>query len=332
MFRVRRTLLAAGVAVGVVSGPVALSEARAGATATLPASLSGTALPGEVVSFLGSATVAERPVDLQVRVGKKWQKVASTHTDAAGQFAFPITVGTDPTQYRARVLDYTVAEHEYAPANSDALTVTPQPSTGELSLGVAPIAQSPSGTKDLTPGTATFSPLRPGAPVRIQRHTSDGWVDVATGTQDGTGAFHFAVKATGSDGPYTFRAISTPTATDEIVTAESRSANWQLSFADDFDSDGADSAFHSVGPNGHGGKRTCSIVDGEQTGSTGQALTLHVNVDAAGVPDGCDLDSGTVDASLSTQDTQAFTYGMFAARIKYQDAPGQHGADRKSVV
>jgi beta-glucanase (GH16 family) len=326
MFNLRRTLLAAVVAVGVVSGPVALSQARAGATPTLPASVVGAALPGETVAIVGSADVAQRPVELQVRVGKKWLKVATAHTDGTGRFAFPVTVAADPTQYRVSAPDYTVTEHEYAPADSDPVTVTARAAAAVLSLGVAPIAQSQSGTKNLTPGTATFTPARPDAPVRVQRQTADGWVDVANGTQDKNGTFNFAVDAVGANGPYTFRAVSTPAHSDQIASAEATSANWKIAFGDDFDGDAADNSFSSIGPDGHTGKRTCSVVGDNQTGATGSAVTLQVGLDPAGVPTDCDLPTGTVDAAISTRDTQTFTYGVFAARIKYEDAPGQHGA------
>jgi beta-glucanase (GH16 family) len=162
--------------------------------------------------------------------------------------------------------------------------------------------------------------------VHIQQETATGWTDVATGTQDPNGEFDFAVKALGPDGPATFRAVSTTPTGYQIVSDKARSANWPMTFADDFDRDNVDTNFQSVGPNGHGGKRTCSLVEGDQTAATGAAISLHVDVDPAGVPDGCDLSTGTVDASISTGGTQSFTYGVFAARIKYQDAPGQHGA------
>jgi beta-glucanase (GH16 family) len=326
MFGVRRALLAAVVAMGVVGGPVALSEARAGATATLPVSVSGSALPGETVAILGSADVARRPVELQTRVGKKWHKVTTTHTDADGQFTFAVTVAPDPAQYRVSAADYLASAHEYAAAQSDPVTVTAAATGGQLTLAVAPIAQSRSGTKDLTPGTATFSPVRRGAPVRIQRQTDNGWVDVLSGAQDASGSFNFAVHAIGPDGPYSFRALSTPAGGAPIVSATATSMNWTMTFNNDFDGDAADNTFGTIGPDGHGGSRSCSVVGDQQTVPLGNALQLHINLDPAGVPAGCDLPTGTVDAAISSQDTQTFKYGVFAARIKYESGGGQHGS------
>jgi hypothetical protein len=195
-----------------------------------------------------------------------------------------------------------------------------------LQLGQAPIAQSTTGTKDLTPGTAIFNPARKGAPVHIQQQTAAGWVDVVAGKQDKNGTFAFAVQATGTDGPYTFRAISSDGNGTQVVSASAASADWALKFNEDFTTSDGTSSFRSVGQSGHANGRICSANGDQQTKLTGSAMQLHVSLDPLGVPADCDLPTGTLDAAVSTRATQSFTYGVFAARIKYQSAGGQHGA------
>jgi beta-glucanase (GH16 family) len=198
--------------------------------------------------------------------------------------------------------------------------------TATLTLGVAPIAQSRTGTKDLTPGTAGFSPAHQGAAVYIQQQTADGWVDVLSGKQDARGAFSFAVAAVGADGPYTFRAVSTDVQGRQVASSPARSAAWALKFDENFNSADGTSSFRSIGTSGHANGRICSANDDGQTALTGSSMQLHVSLDPLGVPDNCDLPTGTLDAAVSTRATQSFTYGVFAARIKYQSATGQHGA------
>jgi hypothetical protein len=202
-------------------------------------------------------------------------------------------------------------------------------SLATLQLGVAPIAQSQSGAQNLTPATATFNPAQPGAAVRIQRRSGGRWVDVpgAWGVQDANGVFTTAVAAGGDSGPYTFRAVSTPDASPAMISASAQSADWDVSWSEEFNAPDAQMA---IRPSGYTVPRTCSHTDPGQTVVTEGVAQLSVAKDPAGAPKDCAPPTGTPDvgllnAAVHTQSTD-FTYGVFAARIKYPADAGKHGA------
>jgi beta-glucanase (GH16 family) len=198
-----------------------------------------------------------------------------------------------------------------------------------LQLGVAPIAQSQSGEQNLTVATATFNPAQPGAAVRIQRRSGNRWVDVpgARGTQDANGMFVTSVLAADDAGPYTFRAVSTPDDSPALISAGAKSADWNVKWADEFSANNTQMA---VRPSGYTVPRTCSHTAAGQTTVVDGVAQLTVATDPAGAPAGCTppagLDKvGLLNAAVHTQSTD-FTYGVFAARIKYQGGTGKHGA------
>ncbi|HZE66039.1 MAG TPA: hypothetical protein VE081_05370, partial [Sporichthyaceae bacterium] len=145
-----------------------------------------------------------------------------------------------------------------------------------LELAAAPISQSRAGVQDLTPGVATFVPVRPGAPVAIQRKLSNGrWQDEVTGKQDSKGEFSFAVDAADGKKAYTFRAETVSGRGALIISGEARSANWGSAWAEEFTGTDDVGAFANRA-NGHAGSSTCSMVDPSMTHRTGTALQLRV--------------------------------------------------------
>jgi beta-glucanase (GH16 family) len=100
-----------------------------------------------------------------------------------------------------------------------------------------------------------------------------------------------------------------------------------MSWSEEFNAPDAQMA---IRPSGYTVPRTCSHTDANQTVVTDGVAQLSVAKDPAGEPKTCAAPAGTpkvglLNAAVHTQSTD-FTYGVFAARIKYPSEAGKHGA------
>jgi beta-glucanase (GH16 family) len=196
-----------------------------------------------------------------------------------------------------------------------------------MSLG-APIGQSRSGTTDLTPGTARFSPVRKGAKVKIQRKVSGTWKTVVTGAQSGNGTFSFMVKAGPPSDPYTFRARTEPKGASATNSPSTRATDWKLAWADEFSGTKLGSAWKIRSSGGAVAKRICAEVTQRQTVVKDGKARLSVRVNPNRVPNVTDqCPYGQFEnAMVGTQSSKAFQYGMFAARLQFPAPRGEHGS------
>jgi beta-glucanase (GH16 family) len=323
-----RTLVGTAIALGLVVQLAAVPAAGA-ATSGVRVSFSRDVLAGEQAKIKIDAGVPGRPVELQVLSGSGWRRVAAAKTGTSGKHGFYVTVGASARHYRIVAEEFRAGGRRYPRAHTDTVTVAARTPTARLQLGVAPIAQSPTGTRDLTVATASFSPARPGAAVRIQRRAGSAWTDVpgARGVQDAHGSASIPVVAATSSGASTFRAVSTPAHTAAIVSPAAQSATWQLTWSEEFNAPDQQMALR---PSGYVAPRTCSRTDATQTTVSQGVARLTVAADPTGPPSTCSPSPGVdpigvLNAAVHTQST-AFTYGVFAARIKYPAAAGKHGA------
>lgn len=184
------------------------------------------------------------------------------------------------------------------------------------------IGQSKSGKTVLRPGIARFSPAKKGRTVKVQQKKSGSWKTIASGKQNARGEFAFLIPL-GSSSPriratsqYSGKAVNSPTVS---------SSPWKLVWSDNFNGTSLSSAW-TVLPTSAAAKRTCATVTPEMSTVAGGVLNLKVQKNpanpapAASCPDGQFLN-----AQIGTP-TKTFTYGVFAARIKFQAARGMHSA------
>ena len=194
-----------------------------------------------------------------------------------------------------------------------------------LTLAAAPTGQDRTGRVDLTPGTATFTPVHKGAPVLIERKTADGWHTAVKGTQDAGGHFAFVVAAGPHSAPYTFRARTTPVKGTTVVSAAARSAAWRVAWSDEFNNGllSPDWVIRAAG--GPGTLRQCAKTSITQTTVSGGSANLAVLPDGLGLAGSCPHGQ-YLNAMVGTQYFHAFTYGVIAARVRFESELGMHGS------
>jgi beta-glucanase (GH16 family) len=180
----------------------------------------------------------------------------------------------------------------------------------------------------LMPGVATFQPIKPGAEVTVERST-DGtnWTTVASGEQAPDGSFAFQVPVSTGAGTPSYRATS-DSGNGPITTAAVSSSPWKPVWTDNFDGD-ALSPDWTVLPTGAYAKRTCATASAAMgTVHNGYAAIGIAHDPATSPPVPADIctQGKLLNAQFSTKTSHTFTYGVFAARIKYEHAEGMHGS------
>jgi beta-glucanase (GH16 family) len=243
--------------------------------------------------------------------------LAALGVSACGSSGSPGAAGTPPPAVQPS------ATASAAPTESPA-TVVNDPAMLELR---PPIGQD-AGGHQLMPGIASFQPSKPGAAVTVERSTDGShWTTAATGEQARDGTFTFQVSAiTGSDGP-SYRATS-DSGNGPVTTATVHSSSWRQVWADNFDGDklGPD---WTVLPTGAYAGRTCATANASTGTVQDGYAAIGIAHDPATTPpvDSAICTSGKLlNAQFSTKNSHTFTYGIFAARIKYQHAEGMHGS------
>jgi beta-glucanase (GH16 family) len=206
---------------------------------------------------------------------------------------------------------------------------------GIVQNGAAPAA---AGEADLF-AEATFAPIRPGREAFAQRRLPGGdWERVGKDAQGAEGKVRFEVPQDATT-PYQFRVVAAEyKGAPEMATPAQASNRWRLDFDDEF-TYGVDSSTWGIRGDAHdpNSSRTCAKADPSMvTAGSGGTLEMSVQRDLAYPVDSCSWEnpstgaSGTEDyylnAHLGTQDTYAFRYGVAAARVKFQEPQGMHGA------
>lgn len=206
--------------------------------------------------------------------------------------------------------------------------------TGTL-VALPPVVQ-PGRTPTAPPVTdqlvATFRPARPGRTVLLQRDTRRGWRTVDSAPQDRSGSADFDVR------PGTYRArVDATRRTASASTDRVQTATWHTSFEDTFDGDTLDASVWNDQVRMHESvwaPRTCGRSDPTARRVSGGVLHLGIALDPALADRPCSYThptgSGTHDyflySQLATEHTRLFRHGVFAARIKVQQARGMHSA------
>jgi beta-glucanase (GH16 family) len=172
-------------------------------------------------------------------------------------------------------------------------------------------------------GVVRFSPARPGRQVVVQRRVAGGpWRSVVVKRQDRTGAVTFFAASRLGREPFIYRGVARrapgqPTA----IARPMDSAAWRLQFSDEFGGTSLDRTkwdyrlLRTSTAN-----RTRSVSAARAVSVQDGTLRLQVRRDPA-------HPRRFLNGHVGTQDGRfAFTYGVAAARIRFQSGQGQHGA------
>ena len=173
-------------------------------------------------------------------------------------------------------------------------------------------------------------PASPGEVVRLESPRDGQWRTVATARQDRSGHVTFTGLPAVTSDPY--RAVVGPEG-GEVTSTTVESPAWTAVFGDDFDGLGLDPSrwsYRQLGLYNPEGDRTCSKSHPSAVGVADGTLRLLVRSDPERVGERCRSAYGTHDYYLnghvSTERKFAFTYGVAAARVRFQEGRGQHGA------
>jgi beta-glucanase (GH16 family) len=226
-----------------------------------------------------------------------------------------------------------VAVNQLGGANEAAETATLRmlPPIAQPGAQAAP----PSRAKVAIAGELT--PVDSGREVTLERLAGTAWVKVGTNLENDEGVAEFTapVKAGGEVATYRI----TSEGDDGAVSSDGVRADlWgDPSFSDEFSGDELSDNWSMRGqdynPAGH---RACSKGSPDAVQVSGGAVHLSVLEDPARAGSTCpakDADGNPIgdypwrlNGHISTQGHQSFRYGFAAARIKFQEWRGQHGA------
>lgn len=194
-----------------------------------------------------------------------------------------------------------------------------------LSVGAAPIAQTPGGHANRTVYRGKVTPARKGAKVFLERRNSAGrWHVVARTTQDRRGAFSGRYVALARSREV-LRVRSKPARTSRLVSSPLRVRRTPaLVFGENFSGKRLNTARWRTRHQPFTGRRQCAKPGSRQARLLGDGkLTLSVrkldNRNRAKCRHGRWL-NGMIGSK------GRFGHGFFAARVKFQNARGMHGA------
>lgn len=273
-----------------------------------------------------------RPVVLQAKIGKRWQKLMRKKATKKGLVKFRGVVLPKAAQLRLvapktrnkwgkrlpRITSKSIhIQPIHQSARAAALPPLAQP---------GPVPADPAANSLVSIG---FTPPRPGRPVVLQKLTDSGWQAVTQVAQDGSGYAVFDVPPGG-----TYRGVG-PALGDasEVVSNEVVSRTFALDFDERFDGTAVTApwADRPQGPNPDGGRR-CSRPDSSVRTVGGGTFNMGVGIDPSR-SDTCAYESSLygsgesphmLNTQITTEPYYTFTYGFAAARMKMQRSRGMH--------
>ena len=188
----------------------------------------------------------------------------------------------------------------------------------------------------LTTVSATFTPVATGRLAVLEARAGKRWVTVASAAQDSLGRVNFNAPYTYAGAPATYRVVAPRTASAAQVTSlAGRTDGWGSPIlSDEFSGSTLPAAWDHRIQGYEVPSRRCSRTDPSATAVGGGVLALSVMADPAR-QDLCTFVNGQgqeestfyrLNGHVGTQGRFAYKYGVAAARVKFQDARGQHGA------
>jgi beta-glucanase (GH16 family) len=202
----------------------------------------------------------------------------------------------------------------------------------EIGPAVAQPGERPSVSVDRM-ATAVAEPASPGTKVVLERRQSGEWRRIASDRQDEDGSALFEGMASGDGQGGKYRAVVT-TPDGARVESEPASATWETVFRDEFSGEALDStkwSHRQLGVYNSEGSRQCSKSDESAVVVSEGTLELQTRLDTERSGEACRTDEyGTHDyflnGHISTAGKFDFTYGVAAARVRFQQERGMHGA------
>lgn len=315
--------LALGAATLVAQAPPA--EAAAPALSANRTSV----IAGEPVTLTGRlSTKLKRPVSLQVKVGKAWRAVATKNSTAAGVFTF-VAKPRATSIYRAYAPAKVVAGKQRTAVTSGVrqVGVVAQSAAAYTLPGLAHYGTSAAASSRAQLVVASrFAPVRSGRTVVLQQLSGGSWKNIATSKQNniGSAAFRMSNIPTGS-----LRAVALASggaaAYAKPVTRRTWTATTDAEFGNPpFGKDLPNDWFHRQLEVYPGGKRVCSRTTKDMVTIRNGVAEISAQADSTNKkPAQCPR--GTYkNGHIATEFTVG--YGIAAARVKFQQADGQHGA------
>ncbi len=204
---------------------------------------------------------------------------------------------------------------------------------------IAQVGTTPSSPSSaLTAVAVSVTPAVPGRTVRLDRLTGRTWVRAAETTVNSRGLAEFAVATYVSGAPVSYRATALAyQGAPKVVSGSARSTRWGAAdFAEEFNGTALGGSWSHRGPDYNpGGLRKCSRGSPEAVQVAAGTVRLSVLRDASRT-DRCtayrangdvigDFDY-RLNGHISTAGRQTLTYGVTAARMRFQQLAGQHAA------
>jgi hypothetical protein len=232
-------------------------------------------------------------------------------------------------------------------AGSAALAATGAPSAVAADQTVAinvlpPVSQSGStsapSSEARTAVAATVTPAVAGRTVRIERLSGRSWKVAASATTDARGLVELSVATYDGGSFVTYRATAMAfQGLPMVSSAGALSTRWGApDFADEFTGSALGASWSHRGQDYNAaGLRRCSKGSPEAVQVTSGVVRLSVLRDPArSEPCTAYRANGDVigdfayrlNGHISTAGKQELTYGVVAARVRFQQPPGQHGA------
>jgi len=212
-----------------------------------------------------------------------------------------------------------------------------------VTMNVLPPVSQPGSTPAgasaaLTAVAVTVTPATAGRTVRVERLSGRSWKVVANATTDARGVVELSVATYAGGSPVTYRATATAfQGLKALTSASALSTRWGApDFTDEFSGNALGASWSNRGQEYNAaGLRRCSKGSPQAVQVASGAVRLSVIRDPART-ELCTAyrangdvigDFGyRLNGHISTAGQQELTYGVVAARVRFQEPPGQHGA------
>lgn len=305
---------------------VALAQSPAQA-ANFGARISRTPIVGELVKVYGAVPPAKRLVQLQAVRGGRWVGLTSASTGAGGAYAFTVRASSALAQYRI----YAPKKKRAAARYSNVVKVRGVQPSLTLGFVAAPVGKAPTGNAAvgslLTPGVATYRPARPGVTVTLQRLVNGKWTRVGSARQDTAGNARFNLVV----GSFAYRAVSVSSlGVASKVTSSVTPTQFPNTFDENFSNAAVSAQRWATRTQLPQGARQCAQTDDALKSYANGVATLRA-VKQSTNPKGtraCPYGfwhNGMIGTGGAPQ-PYTNTYGIYAARVKFQKNPGSHGS------
>lgn len=316
MNRTRSLMASATVVVVTATGLTLTTPAQPAFASTSFAVSPSTPIAGESFAATGRvSTRFRRPVVLRVYSGGAWHSARAGYTTSTGAYRLPTTGVVTATAFDVVARAYRYKGRTYGQTVSATRTVRPVGQSASISV-LPQIVQRggypASATGAVNSVTAKFSPARPGRRVTFQR--SLGSPITTTERADGT-AIMRANIGSGSVSATALPRYGAPAASSATAVDD-----WALKVSDEFSGTTLNRNLWDYRNEGvYIGTRTKSKSDRRAVTVGGGTVALSVKRDPSS---SYRLLNGQIDSANHYR----FSYGVAAARIKFQRGRGAHGS------